>query len=369
MAAALQRRSFLVLRGRKLYPNIFAFLVGPPGGGKTTAIIEARELIKHIPAIKTTPTKVTPERFINLLAGMHTHLPPSPGKIMGEKTASVSALLDELSVFIRPKDYDFMGILTDLFDCPPVWEYSTLSREEDRLENVHLNIIGGITPKSIAENLGAQAFGLGFTSRIIFVYADGLEEQNDLFSFEQEPDRKEMIEALKEIAKISGEFILTSEAKDFVEEWHRQKMEPLPADSRFAEYLPRRIIHWLKLGLLISASRRSTREILLSDMQTAKEWLLEVESTMGGAVELVGKNPIQQAIEDVHRWMLITYNTNGKRSISESSLRHKLSHAVPLQFHNQAVDLMLSTGRMVSATANIQLSAPNRMFVPLRLEK
>lgn len=343
-------------------------MVGPPGIGKTTAIIEAREVLKHVRGIKLSPSKVTPERFVNLLANSHTQLPAEEGQLVGARTASMTAMLDELSVFIRAKDFDFMTILTDLFDCPPVWEYSTLSREEDRCENVHLNIIGGITNKSIAENLGTQAFGMGFTSRIIFVTAEALEEQNDLFDHPGEPDRTVLIETLRKIHKLSGEFTITPEAREYAEDWHRRKMEPFPIDSRFLEYLPRRIMHWLKMGMLISASRRDSKEIILSDLQTAKEWLLETEAVMDKAVELVGKNPVQQAIEDTHRWMLVEFAIS-KKPIYEPKLINRLAHSIPLQYHGQAIKMMLETYRIAEHAGDLKNAPPNRLFVPLRLDK
>jgi hypothetical protein len=367
VAAVLQRRSYTILRGRKLYANIFAFLVGPPGVGKTTAIIEAREVIKKVSAVKLMPAKVTPERFINLLSKAHTLLPAEVGQFP-ERTASATLLMDELSVFIQHHNYDFLSILADLFDCPPLWENSTISREEDRCENVHVNLLGGITPKAIAENIGERGFGLGFTSRIIFVYANSLEEQGDIFELSDEPDRSVLISTLRTIHKLAGKFSPTEDASAFVREWRREKMEPYPSDPRFAEYLTRRLAHWLKLSLIISASRRDSRSITLEDVRTAKAWLLEAEAAMPGAVELVGKNPIFQAIEDAHRWMLVQHMTNGRRGVPESALRNKLSHSVPIQFHNQAIDLMLTTNRIACPPGALELPAPNRLFIPIPLQ-
>lgn len=354
------------MRGRRLYANIYAFLVGPPGSGKTTAIIEARKILTSVRGIKTSPAKTSPEKFIHMLAESHTQLPPGPGQVIGERTASLTVLLDELSTFIKAKDHDFMTILTDLFDCPPIWVYQTFAREEDRCENVHLNILGGITKKSIAENLGQQAFGMGFTSRIIFVNQEG-QIETPLFGLSKEPDNKHLHEAARKIHQIAGEFSLTKEAVDFAEAWYKEGMHPYPEDSRFVEYLPRRAIHWLKLGLIVSASRSGSRVISLEDMQKAKAILLETEKFMPGAVELVGKNPINQAVEDVHRWMLIHYMTNKKRPIPEGQIINKLAQSVPLQYQKQALESLISTGRIQQASSGFQMAAPNRQFIPIPL--
>src|SRR5262245_21413440 len=125
MSAALERKTHVVIRGRQLFLNLYIFLVDPPGTGKTTAIDAARQLLVHVQAIKLAPSKVTPEKFLKILSKANS-VEVKDGEVL--QHVSFAVLCNELGVFVRPGDRDFPIILTDLYDCPPVFSYETISR-------------------------------------------------------------------------------------------------------------------------------------------------------------------------------------------------------------------------------------------------
>jgi len=355
VSAALQRKVFVVVRGRELYPNLFAILVGPPGVGKTTVIRAAREILIQLPSIQVSPTMVTKERFINLMTKAQT-VEVRDGAMTSH--VSYNAICDEFAVFLRPGDQQFSFVLTDLFDCPTVFEYETITRGKDRIENVYLNILGGITPKSLASVIGQEAIGMGFTARLFLIYAEE-QHHTDPFSVQVLADYSPLVRDLEIIHQLRGAFSFTTEAMEFVRDWYNKGMSPVPADSRFAEYNPRRLTHWLKLGLLRCASRCNERRIEAIDLARAKEDLLEAELLMPKAMESIGANPLQTAISGATKWLAVQYMIR-KQPIPEMQLRQHLIREVPPQYLDSTIEMMVSSGTLVS----IGGSKPSRLFTP-----
>jgi hypothetical protein len=366
VSSALQRKVWIVVEGRTLFPNTYTLLVGPPGVGKTTAIDYVREIMLKVPAIKMTPSRTTPEKFIEILKTSHkTEISgQSPKGIIPYIHASLAVPLNEFAVFLKPHDIDFMILLTDLFDCPAVWENATLIRGIDRVENCFLTIAGGITPKTINAVFGDKAFGMGFTARLFLIYSEE-KKSRPLFSAHRPPEIEDLVADLSDINAIRGEFQMEPAAVEFAETWYAAGMPPLPSDSRFSEYLPRRGTHWLKLSLLVSASRRSTRVITLDDVHFARDLLLEAEEVMPLALESVGQNPMADAIKTIHKWALIRYNTTSKTPIAESQIRRQLLIDIPVQYHLQTIEALVSGGFLSVFSGEL----PNRLFVPVMKER
>lgn len=355
IAAALERKVYVVLRGRQLYLNLFTFLVGPPGTGKSTAIEQARDIVVQIPSIKLSPTKVTAEKFINLMSKA------VDVKIMNGtpfQHTSFSAFCSELAVFINPGDRTFTTTLTDLYDCPAYFAYETISRGKDAIENTFLNIAGGITPTMLASIITDNTIGMGFSARVLCIYAkEGT--KTDPFGIPTVEENRAFLHDLELVYMLKGEFTLTLPAMTMMREWYNEDMPPVPADSRFAEYNPRRFTHWLKLSAIRCASRSDEMIISAEDVSKAKADLLEAESFMPDAFASIGANPINTALEHTRQWMMITYAAN-KKGIVESELRKRLMTQIPLPYVDQAIDMLISSGH----ATHIGGAKPNRFLIP-----
>jgi len=347
--------------GRPLFPNIFALLVGDPGVGKTTAIRFVRELLLKLPTLRMTPTMITKEKFIDTLANSHSTSVTlaSPKGVIPYIHSSVSVPLDEFSNFLRPKDFDFMSVLTELYDCGEVFENATMMRGINRVENVCLSMMGATTPKTLSTIFGDQSFGMGFTSRLIMVHSND-KRHMPIFSVAKAPDMSHLEHDLKMIHQLKGEFKFTSEAVAEIEDYHIKGMPPIPSDSRFAEYLPRRIIHWLKLCIIFCAARTGSQQIDLQDVVAARAFLLDAEAHMPRAIEHVGQNPLAEAIKNVHRWCAVKY-AESKQPVSEERIRRLLLQEIPIQFHATAIETLISGGYLVTFGPN---TAPDRQFIP-----
>lgn len=336
----MQRKTWLLIQGEPLFCNFFAVLVGPPGTGKTRAIRMGTKLLTTLPDFALSPSALSREKFLlNVEKAMKMVSFPD-GRI--ESMTGYACFQDELSSLIKANDIDFMTTLTDLYDCPKVWLYETISRGTTRIENLHLSLCGGITPKSIQRNWGEGAIGMGFTARLNLVYSEEA-KPIDLFGVKAEPDFSPLAADLKQVFNTGGPFLVDPDAAKLLQEWVSAGMPPIPSDSRFAEYNPRRSIHWLKLCMAYSVAESNDLVIRPHHCQQAQETLLEMEAVLPLAFEHMGQNPMLNAINTLHQWMKVEYSIN-KEPIPEHRLRRKLMADIPPQYVQAAIDEIVNSG-------------------------
>ena len=360
LSAALERKVFLKVQHRQLFANLYTLLVGPPGVGKTTAIEFARKVLHSLSRLHLAPPKVTREKFLQLIAGVMK----LDQDVESMTHSSYACFLDEVATFFVPGDTDFLILLTQLYDCPVHFEYSLISRNATTIEYAYVSILGALTPRMVAEIFGPRALGMGFTSRVLFIYSEDFVEMPP-FPNTAAPSFTALEEDIEKVHQLRGEYTLTDEAMAFVVAWHKQKMPPLPSDSRFDEYLPRRFRHWMKLSMITAAGRRDSRLITLEDVQYTKELLLEAEETMPLALEHMGQNPMVEASTRVHRWASVEYNANGKQAIHEKHIRAKLLQSgISPQYLESTLQSLITSGGFVQGSGVY----PNRHFIPVRRE-
>ena len=340
ISAALQRKVNCVLNGGIIFPNLFVALVGPPGLGKTQAIAPIRGMLASLENVKLSPAKLSPEKFISMLSHT-TKLLPLEGDPFFTQSA-FAVFLSELSTFIKPNDADFMTILTDLYDSPTVWTYATLARDIEKVENVFVSIIGGITPKALAANFGSASIGIGFTSRLNMIFSEDYKAPN-LFGTQDLPDMETFRQDLVQIASLQGRFRFSAETRKEFQAWVSSGMEPAPTDAKLQEYLPRRWLHLAKLCMIYSVSEGNDLMINLKHYHAAKDTLLEAEAVLPKALEYMGNSIVMEALRNVHTWMLAEF-AKTKTGITEIELKKKLLVDVQPQSLNSTIIELVCSG-------------------------
>ena len=356
ISAALQRKVWLRINGSQIFPNLFVLLCGAPGIGKSQAINPCRDLLSELPNICLSPARTSPEKFIQLMCKSTRMLPLENNPYFTQSAYAV--FMSEFSTFLRPNDKDFMTVLTDLYDCAKTWTYATLARDEERIENVYLTMIGGITPKALAENFGAAAFGMGFTARLNIIYSEDYKTPK-LFGQTTVPDFSPLLQILSRIHALSGEFTFEPDAAEELQAWVDEGMPPIPSDGRLAEYVPRRWLHLVKLCMIYSACESNSLRVAKRHLAQARSTLLEAESVLAKAVEYLGTNPMMEAVRNIHAWLKLEYRKS-KTPILEKFLKHKLLHDVGPQYINQFILELVNSGY-----AQMVGDGPTRAYIPL----
>src|SRR5574337_899237 len=296
IAGAMERKAWTPGAVAPIYPNLFVLLVSPPASGKTNSIMHARNLWVKIPEHKVSPNNVTKPSLIDVLSrSLQTQI------YQGQPLAysSLSVPVSEFGVFFPTYDMEFLSVLNDIYDNPPIY------REERRTSGVvevirpSLNILAGTQPDFLGSFMPETAWGMGFTSRIIMIYASSAPVVDDIFA-SSDLDFSELEVSIKDIATRMGEFKWTDEAKAIVNGWNKSGCHPVPDHHRLTHYIGRRCLHLIKLSMVAAMSNGQGLLVDASDVNRAKGWLLQAEKTMPDIFRAMGQKSDINVLKELH---------------------------------------------------------------------
>ncbi len=286
ISSALQRKCYCnwgALRGY-VYPNLFAALVGPPGGRKGTAMKIAKSFVQKLNVnIGADSLGSTQALYKELMDSENSYV---DHKGITRKHKSVSIWSEEFQVFLNDRDQMLLASLTDLFDCAETWKYKTLARKTEDISNCWLTLFGCITPSLLQSKLSQDAVGGGLISRIIFIVGQGPKQRKALqFLTEEEEDIQHKLEEdLQEIANMSGQFTLSTEFLKTYVRWYEQDYDESGVPSeRFLGYNHRRPLHLNKVCMLVSAAESNDMIITSEHFEQALAIMQVTEQEMPNA--------------------------------------------------------------------------------------
>ncbi len=286
LSSALERNVWVFTDGRVLFPNIYVFMVTPPGIGKTTGMINAKELVRGIREEHTVASSsMTHASLVDeLRQTARKEIDPKTQKV--RERHSLAILSNDLQTLLPAYDTDTLGKLTDLYDGYP---YGESRRGGDgkntfQLKEPIINLYAATTPGHLMGTFSEGAWGLGFMSRTILVFVEE-RQVKDLFR-EAPKDMSalynDLQHDLKLINKMRGELIFTPEAAELTNEWHKTGPyggPPIPQHPRLINYCTRRTAHLLKLEQISCIQRGDTEgSITAFDFEQALDWLLGAEA-------------------------------------------------------------------------------------------
>lgn len=313
IAGALQRRVYLKWGlGQVIYPNIYVVLIGPSGRTrKGVAIGIAKDLLKQVPGITVTPESSSGRQAM-ILAMKRASVnfqDPTDGKV--KYHCAVTAFSEELSVFLGQGDIAYLSNLTDWYDSKDDWEYETVGRGKDTLHGLCLNLVGGTAPDWIQSMIPHEAVGGGFTSRIIFIVEEKKRKivpEHTMTLREIELNEK-LGRDLERISKLSGEIMMSREAKERYVKWYVEQSAQADAgilaidDPRFAGYNERRATHIRKLLLICCAARGDDLCVNGEDFDRALRLLQDAEVNMHKTFGGFGRNKNSDATEAIRTYI------------------------------------------------------------------
>ena len=311
--ACLGRRCFIPFGINDIYPNLYTLLVGPPAVRKNTPLKVVRKRIRKSTNIRFTPRDTGGQRqglIVAMSGDEHAadeealkELETAVDIIDLEKLGKTSMHIDirdkhvmfaiapEFSAFIGNNSTGLCTFLNDVYDGED-YPYK-IRNTEYNLSDPLLSILGSTTPRQIAETFPPSAVGHGFSSRIIFVYANK--------KYKSVPIPPPLPEKLgKEIDKVfrnlyydfNGALNLSPSSRKLIEELYEIEV-PLN-DVRFIYYLDRRQAHLLKLSMILAALKDS-KIIEPTDINEANTLLAYTEQFMPDALGEFGMSPIGAA--------------------------------------------------------------------------
>ena len=215
-------------------------------------------------------------------------------QVEGIVPSTMSALTiaaSELGTFLDPRNREMLDVLNHLWDGQSVpWTRRTRKDGATEIPNPWLNFLGCTTPGWIEENFPDYAVKGGFTSRTIFVYADKKRKlvpypklNMDASGNEFKILRQHLVNELRTIAKIKGEYTLTDSALEWGAEWYEKhwttESKDLDPDTH-GSYIARKQTHIHKTAMVLAAVEHDELFLEAKNLQQAEKLVSSLEYSL-----------------------------------------------------------------------------------------
>lgn len=291
------------------YPNFYIIIVAKPGiVNKSTSIGVAMDLLREVPGVHIGPSSVTWQAMVQHMGNVSEQV-----DIAGEfhTQSCLTFVASELGTLIDFHNREMIDVLVDLWDGKTgSWDKMTKMSGKESIVNPWVSFIAGTTPSWLETNVPVGAIGGGFTSRCIFIYG---REKRQLVAYPKKDlpsdyflTRQKLIEDLEHISLIKGEYTLDKEAQAYGQIWYEKLWTETPdhlRGDRFEGYLARKQTHLHKLCMVLAASRRDERVIMLDDFLMAENLLRSIEDDMILALDRVGRSGSGITLEQFLGWL------------------------------------------------------------------
>lgn len=301
IGSALQGKCWFDMGLFRWRPNFYIVFVAPPGiATKSTTVGVVESFMRGIPEINFGPSSSTWQALFDAFVDFQREDVAKNAHTQLQKVthSSCSITVSELGNFLDLQDNHLIDFLVDQWDgreSPNVRK--TRGGGEVSFRLPCLNLIGATTPSWLKGNMPEYMIMGGLTSRMIFIHAN---QKRHLVAYPfASPDKpplqleEDLRHDLQEIAKMSGQFILTPQAQEKGAEWYNAHWTNIPKhlrDERLQGYASRKQAHVHKVAMALSAARSDDMIITLEDFDAALIMMGNIESTMAETFNAVSDN-------------------------------------------------------------------------------
>lgn len=362
VAGALERRVWTRVSGSFLYPNCFVLLVGPPGVGKSMSVREAHAFWSKTGLFNVAPSGMTKAAFLDQL-GEKPKFFEHDGVTQLYNGMLIAA--PEFSTLLPENDTRFLGAMNDTYDCNSVIEDRIRTGGKLHIDRPVVTMIAGTQPQYLGQVLPESAYGQGFPSRLVLVYA-GRRVVIDIFKAAMRPVdlHANLVADLITIGKLAGEFEWEKAAEAAVEDWNRHAERDAPTHPRLLNYNVRRVIHAVKLSMATSAARSNELVVTLSDFESTKSLLLAAEALMPEIFKEMATSQDANEITEMHEFMFSYCRAQDVDAVPEHKLIQFMSQRVPVNRIDYFIEALAGTGMMEITGLNLK---GRRMFKPKQI--
>lgn len=290
----LGRRVKLPFGAGYKYANLYIMLIGEPGTRKSTTIGLSTKMLKAAGYSKFAPDKVSKEKFLDIMmrqvqaAGDEIDLLAELEELEKKETVSdIMVAADEFNDFVGTNNAEFLLMLGKLWDCPSEYIHPKFNGVDVHVPSPTVNILSGNTHDGLLKSFPPEAVGLGFLSRILFIYAKSTGRKITFPPVIRPETLKPITDKMKQIAELEGEVVITPPARKLLDEIYKGCIE-IP-DYRFKHYQSRRLDHLLKMVIIMAAADLRL-EVLPEDVKRANSMLYHAERRMPLALGEYGKS-------------------------------------------------------------------------------
>ena len=354
VAGALRGKVWIDMGYFQWKPNFFIILVAPPGiVSKSTTLGVGMSLLRELESIHFGPDSVTWQALTESFIEAQEIV-----KDVGPMSALTIAA-SELGTFLDPHNREMIDVLCDLWDGRNVpWKRRTKAEGLSEIRNPWLNFLGCTTPGWLEENFPEYAIKGGFTSRTVFVYADA---KRDLIAypslrlneFKQEfaTLRRHLINDLRKIAVIQGEYYLTPGAfkwgeKWYAEHWDRDAHAHLDRET-YGGYLARKQTHIHKVAMVLAAAVSDEMVIGEGHLVQADFLVTQLEDQMVNVFRHISDNRDAMLSMQMYEMLRTTDNT----TMSKKELWKRMIYRCSYEEFERGAKGLISADLIIEFTA------------------
>lgn len=349
ISGALERKVWTMGSAGQIFPNLYTVLVGPPASGKDNAIRPIRELWARINLLNLAPDNVTKASLIDVLSrSMRTVM---NGSSVPYIFSALTVPAPEFGVFFTHHDLEFLSVLNHIYGSPPSYKEERRTAGIIEVNKPHLVILAGTQPDYLNSFLPDEAWGMGFTSRLIFIYS-GSTPKADLFAAHSQ-ESATLLPDLKKIFDLKGEFVWSKNAVDEINAWNQANCPPTPTHSKLLHYNGRRALHTIKLSMISAISRSPELHVTIDDFERAKDWLIEAEKVMPDIFRAMGQRSDQQILADLHFHLYRIWSSvaiDKRKPLPDKVLYDFLTSRIPSEKIKNIIEVAEKTGYITKGT-------------------
>lgn len=302
ISSVLQRKVYLPYGFERVYPNLYVMLIADPASRKGAPVKECEKFIKRL-QIATSRDSCSKREFTKRLAAVvDTQKYFDTASNLWKGQSALTVISKELSSLLALDPKGMIECLTDLFDCPDVWDYGTSGQGEDLLFNVCINMCVATTPVWFVENLPKEASGSGFTSRVVMIHDNETYKAVPIpeYTARQEKIRLAMEHDLEIISRLQGEFLWQPEGRNLFENWYPKikELNRKCLDMRVKPFIGRLHIHVLKVAMSLQVAESDD---LILNTEKLQQAIILVEGVLDRLPEAFGGHGPSKTSLQVHQ--------------------------------------------------------------------
>ena len=352
VSGALGRRVWFPMPNYNIGSNLFVILIASPGRNKSVSLILPfskvfSRLTSPVGATEddhnfnsgldeyglrkyplyTIQDRITPEK----LAVDMTKVTRMDMRLGNEANgfefydSSLTLVTSEFGTFMGRNERYLQMFLTDMWDAKDSYSHKTKTAGEYIIQGPCLNWIACATPTQFVDNLPEDAKSQGLLSRIIPVFYEGEKIPQDLRQkVISEHTINDLRNDLSKIALMRGPMEFERDAFEIANTDIFDGIQPEPTDPHLSEYCQRRVSHFLKVAMSVSASRSSSCKISKDDWAITKEIMFDMEQNMPKALEGFGMAKTGRIAHDMKVWLDATLSTSGKNHMQLRFFKREL---------------------------------------------
>lgn len=341
VGAACERRIWTASAGGHLFPTLYVLLVGRPGSGKSQAIRPIEKMWHDTKKLHVAPDSMTKASMLDALNGAKRAFVSASGQIVEYHSLIIPA--SELGVLIPKYDPEMLSALNKVYDNEDTFgETRRTGGFTIKITNPQINILAGTQPAFLQTLFPEEAWGVGFPSRLTFVYSGDVITP-DIFNLTSNPygaTYENLVMRMKKMTEAYGPVQWTPEAQRHLQKWANDGCPPAPMHSRLTHYNSRRFLHIIRMSMISAVSQDRFSNVTLFDVERAMEWLLSTEEKLPEIFKEMVHKSDHSTMQELHLHLWGQYVVD-RKPIDESEVYAFLAGRMPAYAHEGVIATMV----------------------------